>query len=336
MLTAAVTGLANLAILVGSVLFGFRGSFRAARKLFKQTLTRVTAAPFRYFDTTPTGRILNRFSTDFQIIDQSLTDQVRICLGHAFSFAVNVGVIVLVSPRFILPAVFIVYCYVRLSLSYVKSSRDLRRLESNARSPIFSKFGETLHGIVTARAFGAERRFLQGLFKSVDYMLAVNYASAVVNRYLLWRFDCLGAIAVAITTFLSLAAGASPGLTALAITSAQSLVQSVYWLARFISALEVDLNAVERVTELLDVPQEPPSIIESSRPPAYWPSDTGGISVENLVMAYAPSLPPVLKDISFEIAPREKVGVVGRTGSGKSTIAMSLLRFADPISGRIV
>jgi ABC-type multidrug transport system fused ATPase/permease subunit len=87
------------------------------------------------------GRILNRFSTDFQIIDTSLTDQVRICLTHAFSFVVNVGVIVLVSPRFIPPAILIIAIYVKLSLSYVKCSRDLRRLESNARSPIFSKFG---------------------------------------------------------------------------------------------------------------------------------------------------------------------------------------------------
>lgn len=260
---------------------------------------------------------------------------MRICLTHSFSFVVNVGVIVLVSPQFVLPACLIVYIYVRLSLSYVRCSRDLRRLESNARSPIFSKFGETLAGIVTARAFGAERRFLYGLFDSVDKMLSVNYASAVVNRYLLWRFDCLGAIAVAITTVLALLAGASPGLAALAITSAQSLVQSVYWLARFISALEVDLNAVERVTELLSVPQEPPQHLEQ-KPPAIWPSDKGGLSFEDVVVSYAPSLPPVLKGISFDVAPREKVGIVGRTGSGKSTVAMSILRFTDPLSGRIV
>jgi ABC-type multidrug transport system fused ATPase/permease subunit len=158
----------------------------------------------------------------------------------------------------------------------------------------------------------------------------------MINRYLLWRFDCLGAIAVAITTLLALVGGASPGLAALAITSAQSLVQSVYWLCRFISALEVDLNAVERVTELLNTPQEPPMIVEGKRPPAYWPSDTGGISVEDLVISYAPTLPPVIKGVSFEIAPREKVGVVGRTGSGKSTMALSLLRFTDPTSGRIM
>ncbi|KAM0786024.1 hypothetical protein ACM66B_006839 [Microbotryomycetes sp. NB124-2] len=327
--------LANLAISVASILVSFYGSFRAARILFVRTLTRVVYAPFRYFDVTPSGRLLNRFSGDIQTIDASLTDQVRTCMTHAFSFIINVGVIVLVSPKFIPPAIVIIYCYVRLSLSYVRCSRDLRRLESNARSPIFSKFQETLIGIATCRAFGAERRFLQGLFASVDKMLAVNYASAMINRFLLWRFDCLGAVAVSLTTFLALFAGASPGLAALAITSAQSLVQSVYWLCRFLSALETDLNAVERVTELLDVPQEPPQVTDV-RPPAYWPSDAGGISVENLVIKYAESLPAVIKDVSFEIKPREKVGVVGRTGSGKSTMALSLLRFTEPTSGKIV
>ncbi|GAA6008715.1 uncharacterized protein JCM10292_005037 [Rhodotorula paludigena] len=327
---------ANLAITVIGILAAFQGSFKAARTLFKTSLTRVVYAPFRYFDTTPTGRTLNRYSTDFTIVDGSLTDEVRITLTHAFSFLTNVGVIVVVSPRFIPPAVLIIFLYARYALMFVKTSRDLRRLESNARSPIFSKFGETLQGIVTVRAFGGERRFLKGLWDSVDRMQAVAYSSAMSNRYLLWRFDCLGAIAVTITTYLSLVSNASPGLSALAITSAQSLVQSVYWLCRWWSALEVDLNAVERITELLSTPQEPPQIVEGKRPPASWPSSVGGLSVENLVVSYANDLPPVVKDVSFDVPPRSKVGLVGRTGSGKSTLATSLLRFTEPTSGRII
>ncbi|KAM0747040.1 P-loop containing nucleoside triphosphate hydrolase protein [Meredithblackwellia eburnea MCA 4105] len=325
----------NLLISVGSILVGFRGLFRAAKKLFNETLIRVTRAPFRYYDVTPVGRILNRYSTDFSTIDMSLTDQVRTCLTQAFSFIVNVGVIVVVSPSFIPPALVMIYLYVQLALSYVRCSRDLRRLESNARSPIYSKFGETLQGIVTCRAFGAERRFLGGLFESLDTMLAAMYSGAMCNRFLLWRFDFLGATGVAAVTFLVLFSNASAGTAALAITSAQSLVQAVYWLCRYISALEVDLNAVERVTELLNVPQEPPQVIETYRPPAYWPSDKSGIVVENLVLAYAPTLPPVIKNVSFEIKPREKVGLVGRTGSGKSTMALALLRIVDPSSGHI-
>ncbi|GAA5840283.1 hypothetical protein JCM9279_002335 [Rhodotorula babjevae] len=328
--------LLNLAITVIGILAAFHGSFKAARSLFKSSLIRVIYAPFRYFDTTPSGRILNRYATDFPIIDGSLTDQVRITLTHAFSFIINVGVVVIVSPRFIPPAVLIVWLYAYYALMFVKTSRDLRRLESNARSPIFSKFGETLQGIVTVRAFGSERRFLKGLWDSVDRMQAVAYASAMSNRYLLWRFDCLGAVAVTTTIYLALFTGLSPGVAALAITSAQGLVQSIYWLCRWWSALEVDLNAVERITELLKTPQEPPQVIPGTRPPATWPSSVGGISVEQLVLSYAPDLPPVVKDVSFDIPPRSKVGLCGRTGSGKSTLATSLLRFTDPSSGRII
>ncbi|GAA5856811.1 hypothetical protein JCM8547_008855 [Rhodosporidiobolus lusitaniae] len=327
---------ANLLITVVGILSAFQGSFRASRLLFTSSLRRVVYAPFAYFDRTPSGRILNRFSQDFNTIDGSLVDSFRITMTHLSSFVVNVVVIVVVSPSFILPAVLIVATYVYYAALFVRTSRDLRRLESNARSPIFSKFGETLQGIVTCRAFAAERRFVQELYKQVDTMQAVGYASAMANRFLLWRFDCLGAFAIGLTTVLALGAGASPGTAALAITSAQGLVQSIYWASRFVSQLEVDLNAVERVVQVLDIEQEPEQIVASNRPPASWPSSVGGISLENLTIAYAPNLPPVVKGVSIDIPPRAKVGLVGRTGSGKSTLAMSLLRFVDPREGRIV
>ncbi|KAL8290163.1 hypothetical protein RQP46_003102 [Phenoliferia psychrophenolica] len=249
-----------------TVLTAFQASFGAARSLFERTLIRVSRAPFRYYDTTPTGRIINRFSTDFGIVDMAMTDQIRSAMAFGMAFLVNVGVIIV-------------------------------------------SFGETLHGITVVRAFGSERRFLQQLHENVNKMLATQYAFQVINRYLLFRFDCIGALAVATTTYLALLADISPGMAALAITSSQTLVQSVYWLCRMVTELEADLNAVERVTELLNVPQEPPLEIEATKPPAYWPSDKGGITVEDLVISYAPKLPPVIKGISFTLNPREKVGL---------------------------
>ena len=101
----------------------------------------------------------------------------------------------------------------------------------------------------------------------------------------------------------------------------------------------LSISSVERVVEYLELPQEPPAVIESNRPPAYWPSSTSAnplISVEELVVKYAPELPPVLKNVSFQLNPRERIGLLGRTGSGKSTLAMSILRFVDPVQGRIM
>ncbi|KAM0755443.1 P-loop containing nucleoside triphosphate hydrolase protein [Meredithblackwellia eburnea MCA 4105] len=312
------------------------GTVRAARSLFRKCLTRVVRAPSRWFDTTPVGRILNRFSSDFETVDWRLDMSASQTIVAFFGF-LSAMIVVLVSvPSFIIPAFLIVGAYFSMGVGYVKTSRDIRRMMSNSRSPIFAGFGETLAGIVTIRAFSAENRFQQRLFARVDAFVKMDWCFWMLNRLVLLRFDITGATAVFATTMLVLATGVNPGLAALAIASSQSLVLNSYWLARFITYLEVDLNAIERIDDLLHTEQEPPSIIESSRPAANWPSDVGGLVLEDLVIRYAPDLPDVIKGLSVEFRPKEKVGVVGRTGSGKSTLAMSLLRFVDPSGGKII
>jgi ABC-type multidrug transport system fused ATPase/permease subunit len=157
-------------------------------------------------------------------------------------------------------------------------------------------------------------------------------------RWLMVRFDALGGAAVFVATLFSLSAVVDPGLVGVCITSAMTFTLWVYWICRFWTSLELDLNSVERVVEYLDLPQEPPATIEGSNPPAYWPSSSKreALRVENLSIKYAPDLPAVLHDISFSLGGRERVGLLGRTGSGKSTLAMSILRFVDPASGKIV
>jgi ABC-type multidrug transport system fused ATPase/permease subunit len=150
----------------------------------------------------------------------------------------------------------------------------------------------------------------------------------------------LGAFSVAFTTLLALSGAVKPGSAGMAILSAQSFVSACYWVSRFWGQLEMDFNAVERVQEYLLIPQEPPAIIPDRRPPAYWPSadpdhKQGFLSVRDLEIKYAPDLPTVFQG-SFEVDAGEKIGLIGRTGSGKSTLAMSLLRFADPATGKIV
>jgi len=216
----------------------------------------------------------------------------------------------------------------------------LRRMESNSRSPIFSGFGELLEGIVTVRAFSAEKRFLDSLHTKVDLTTQMWYSFWMTNRWLLLNFDTLGALSVLITTLFSISTLTNEaGLAGLCITSAMAFTTSVYWACRFWTALELDLNSVERVIEYLDLPQEPPAVIESHRVPAYWPSNTENdtlLVAENLVIKYAPDLPAVLHDVSFTLKAGERVGLLGRTGSGKSTLAMSIFRFVDPVSGRII
>lgn len=190
----------------------------------------------------------------------------------------------------------------------------------------------------------------------------------LTNFWLMWRYDCLGSVVVFLTTCFALSSGVGEGFAAISVVQAEIFAQATRSLVSVFAQLELDFNgqnfihplpkkamdsstgnlnifspdhsygfpaAVERITEYLKIPQEAPSIIESSRPPAYWPSDHSGLIVENLVVKYADHLTPALKSISFEIQPKEKVGIIGRTGSGKSTLAMSLLRILEPTEGRI-
>ncbi|KAF8153792.1 multidrug resistance-associated ABC transporter [Crassisporium funariophilum] len=336
----AAIGLATALSSVLSVTAQYTGALRASRILFKQLLVTVVRATFRFHDTTPQGRMLNRFGKDVETIDSSLAGSLQAVNSSLASFFAAIIAVAYVFPYFLVPAFFIGFAYRELAIGYLNTGRDLRRMESNTRSPIFSDFGELLEGIVTVRAFSAERRFLNNLHTKIDTTTKMWYTFWMTNRWLLLNFDALGALAVLITMLFSIATLTNgAGLAGLCITSAMAFTSSVYWACRFWTALELDLNSVERVVEYLDLPQEPPAVIESHRVPAFWPSSSNNDSLivaENIVIKYAPDLPAVLHDVSFTLKAGERVGLLGRTGSGKSTLAMSILRFVDPISGRII
>ncbi|KAF7350973.1 hypothetical protein MSAN_01659500 [Mycena sanguinolenta] len=333
-------GLTTAFISICSSVAQITGALRASRKLFKELLVTVVRATFRFHDTTPQGRMLNRFGKDIETIDSSLASSLQQVNSSLAGFFAALLTVTIVFPVFLFPATFIGWFYYTFAVGYLNTGRDLRRMESNSRSPIFSDFGELLHGIVTVRAFSAEKRFLDNLHTRIDLTTKMWYTFWMTNRWLLLNFDFLGSMSVFFTSMFSIHFLVdNAGLAGLAITSALNFTSSVYWACRFWTGLELDLNSVERVVEYLDLPQEPPAVIESNRPPAYWPSSAKNDSLivaENLSVKYAPELPSVLQDVSFQLKAGERIGLLGRTGSGKSTLATSILRFTDPSSGRIL
>ncbi|KAJ7468712.1 hypothetical protein FB451DRAFT_1560403 [Mycena latifolia] len=352
----AAIGMFGILLQLTSVTLQFTGALRASRILFRRFLVTVVRATFRFHDTTPQGRMLNRFSKDFTTIDGRLASSLQAVNSSLAGFFVSILTVSVVFPLFLFPASIIGYLYRHLAIGYLNTGRDLRRMESNSRSPIYSDFGELLTGIVTVRAFSAEKRFLDTLHSRIDVTTRMWYSFWMTSRWLLVNFDFLGSISVLTTSLFAITfLHDDAGLAGLAITSALNFSDSVYWACRFWTELELNLNSVERITEYMDLPQEPPAIIESQRPPAYWPSSAMNSSlvvVEDLSIKYAPDLPSVLQNVSFELKAGERIGLVGRTGqlsalheikilievsgSGKSTLAMSLLRFVDPSSGRIL
>ncbi|KAF7342065.1 ATP-dependent bile acid permease [Mycena venus] len=317
----------------------FYGGFKASRRLFRELLNKVVYSTFRWFDTTPKGRILNRMGKDMSTVDEHLSFSMYNFSHILVGLIVGILTIAVVFPFFLIPGSLLSFAYYKLSVGYLHSSRDLRRMEANTRSPIFTGFSELLEGIVTVRAFGVEKRFLDGMFDKVDLTTRMEYNSWQTNRWLLLNFDYLGSCAILLTSLLSVSSFVPAGLAGICITAAMTYSRLSYFACRFYTALQVNLNAVERIVNYLEIPQEPPAIIESNRPPAYWPSSSSNndlLVVEDLEVKYAPNLPLVLHRVSFALKARERVGILGRTGSGKSTLAASFLRFVEPASGRII
>ncbi|TBU41809.1 P-loop containing nucleoside triphosphate hydrolase protein [Dichomitus squalens] len=319
----------------------YAGGLRASRLMFEQLLNNVVRATMRWYDTTPQGRLLNRFSKDIETIDTSLGQTLRSISESLASLVVSLVIITVIFPLFVVPATILTYFYILIASLYQPAGRDIRRMESTSKSPIFSSLSEVLDGIVTIRAFSVEARFLDDFFKKVDAATQMFHMFWQVNRWLQLQLQVVNAIMVLTTTLFALSGYVSAGLAGICITSAISFTGDVYWVCRNWANLELEFNSVERIVEYLDLPKEPPTHISKSRPPAYWPSSTSTngdslLVVRDLVVKYAPELPPVLHGVSFSLRARERVGLIGRTGSGKSTLAMSLLRFVEPASGSII
>ncbi|EDO43433.1 predicted protein, partial [Nematostella vectensis] len=220
---------------------------------------------------------------------------------------------------------------------FVSTSRQLKRLESVSRSPIYSHFYESITGCTIIRAFRQQRRFVQESNSKVDHAQMANYPSLCINRWLSLRLELLGA---AVLLFAALFAVVSrgriaPGLVGLSVAYALQITGVLTWLVRQSSELETNIVAVERIKEYSETPTEAAWVIPGRRPPADWPQE-GHVAVESLDMRYRDDQPPVIKKLTFEINSGEKIGIVGRTGAGKSTLSLALFRILERASGKIV
>ncbi|KZW03607.1 P-loop containing nucleoside triphosphate hydrolase protein [Exidia glandulosa HHB12029] len=311
------------------------GSLRASRIIFKQMLEGIVRSPIRWFDVTPAGRILNRFSKDIDGIDEGLSHYYGSVAFNLVTLIVSLSIIAYGVPPFLLVAVVLGYLHVYVAEGYIKAARDLNRLENTFRSPLISAFGELLLGVSTVRAFGEQQRFMRDLFKHLDRTQAASYYNIMTDYWLRLRFSVLSALTFVATAILAISLNVHAGLAAIVIMQAQGLYNTMYYGMFSIADTEQAFNSLERVADYAELPSEPPRITDK-RPPPTWPSAGGGIEFDAVVVKYAADLDTVLKSVTFKIKPKEKIGLVGRTGSGKSTMALSLFRFVDPAEGKIV
>ncbi|XP_075699212.1 ATP-binding cassette sub-family C member 2 [Rhinoderma darwinii] len=312
------------------------GTVRASRLLHVQLLRNILHVPMQFFDTTPTGRIVNRFAKDIFTVDETIPMSFRSWISCILGVISTLFVICLATPIFAAVIIPLTIFYYFVQRFYVTTSRQLRRLDSVTRSPIYSHFGETVSGLSVIRAYGHQQRFLQYNEDTLDINQKSVYSWVVSNRWLAIRLEFVGNLTVFFAAlFAVLARGTvDSGTVGLSISSALNITQTLNWLVRMTSELETNIVAVERVDEYIKVENEAEWVTQE-RPPEDWP-DKGVVQFVDYKARYRSELDLVLHGISCTVNSMEKVGIVGRTGAGKSSLTNCLFRIIEADGGKIL
>jgi len=310
---------------------------RAAVGIHNALLRHILVLPKSFFDTNPSGRIINRFSRDTDIMDLTLSMNLSQFTNTVAILLANLIVISIATKWFgiaLPPLLLLYFCIQRY---YIPAARELQRIESITRSPIYSRFGEALNGVPTIRAYRKE-----GYFTSLsDRLMEINaqgYVSLKLTAsWLAMRLDIIGMLIIAGTGALCIEGQIDPSLAGLALLYALELTRYLKQCTNMASMSESNMTSVERILQYLDANPEaaadmPPEVLQTM--PADWPTH-GAIEVQELSIRYRPEQPLVLRGVSFSIGAGDKVGLVGRTGSGKSSMLLALFRMVEPEGGRV-
>lgn len=309
----------------------------AATKLNLKAVKAVLRVPMSYMDTTPMGRVLNRFTKDTDTLDNEIGTQLRMLI---YFISTIIGILVLCViylPWFAIAIPPLGAIFIAVANFYQASAREIKRLEATQRSLVYNNFNETLSGMDTLKALKKEDMFLKKNDRLINKMNEAYFITIANQRWLAIHLDMVACLMVLLVAFLCVfrvfhISAASVGLLLsyiLQIASQLSMVVRMY------TQVENEMNSVERICEYaFDLPQEAPLHISETTPRESWP-ETGTIRFENASLAYRPGLPLVLKNMNLDIKPTEKIGICGRTGAGKSSIMTALFRLAELSNGKI-
>ena len=368
-------GFVSVVVSSGSAFALAFGVIRASVLLHEKLLLSVFGAPSSFFNATPEGRLVNRFNSDMDKVDSTLGSTLQSLLRLLLNLSFTVGLILWATPAFVFVVIPVGAVCLYVQEFYRKSSVDLRRLEALARSPLYSHFGETLDGVVTIRAYRDVPRatFVNDTY--TDLLNKTSFASSSANRWIAVRLEALGTILIFGASLLAIFAPPgqlSASMSGLVLSYVMQILGAMNWSVRQFTEAESQLSAIERVAEYSEPPflqeeagglegflkergateDESSSMLSGSkglisdeklkqlgqgvqRRRSRWPKK-GCILFDNVTMRYRKDLPPALKSVSFSIFPGEHVGIVGRTGAGKSSAIQCLFRLYELEKGRIV
>ncbi|KAJ1948426.1 hypothetical protein EC988_005180, partial [Linderina pennispora] len=311
-----------------------------ARNTHAQMLQSVLHAPMSFFDSTPMGRILGLFSSDQSQIDEKIPKFFGWWLNNILRTAIALALIVVAVPLSLLFILPVAYIFIRVQKLYMPMSRELRRIQNTARNSMITSTEEAVQGAATIRAYGRKASFEQGCAARSEAFTTTLWTFLFANRWLACRLDLVAALIILATTLLLVltlyfVGSLDSGYASLSLTYAISMVGVLNSCVRAVAALEITMVSAERAMDYSCLESEAPEVIEDCRPLETWP-EQGAVEFRNYSTRYREGLDLVLKNLSFRVVPNQKVGIVGRTGAGKSSLTLALFRIIEASSGQIL
>ncbi|XP_010228010.1 ABC transporter C family member 10 isoform X2 [Brachypodium distachyon] len=333
-----VIGVCTVFFVLSRSLFVVVLGVQTSRSLFSQLLNSLFRAPMSFFDCTPLGRVLSRVSSDLSIVDLDVPFGFMFCLSASLNAYSNLGVLAVVTWEVLFVSLPMIVLAIQLQRYYLASAKELMRINGTTKSALANHLGESISGAITIRAFEEEDRFLAKNLELVDKNAGPYFYNFAATEWLIQRLETMSALVLSSSAFIMaiLPQGTfSPGFVGMALSYGLSLNNS------FVNSIQKQCNlanqiiSVERVNQYMDIQSEAAEVIEENRPGPDWPQ-VGSVELRDLKIRYRRDAPLVLHGISCKFQGRDKIGIVGRTGSGKTTLIGALFRLVEPVGGKII
>ncbi|KAM3195245.1 hypothetical protein ACQJBY_071380 [Aegilops geniculata] len=311
---------------------------QSSRSLFSQLLNSLFRAPMSFFDSTPLGRVLSRVSSDLSIVDLDIPFALVVSLGTSLNACSNLGVLAVVTWQVLFVSVPMIVLAIRLQRYYLASAKELMRINGTTKSALASHLGESIAGAITIRAFEGEDRFFAKNLDLVDKNASPYFCNFAATEWLIQRIEIMSAVVLSSSAFVMALLPQetfSPGFVGMALSYGLSLNTSFVSFTQSQCNLGNQIISVERVSQYMDIPSEAAEVIEDNRPLPDWPQN-GNVEIRHLKIRYREDAPLVLHGITCNFEGGDKIGIVGRTGSGKTTLIGALFRLVEPDEGNII
>ncbi|KAI7830395.1 P-loop containing nucleoside triphosphate hydrolase protein [Gamsiella multidivaricata] len=310
---------------------------KASKSLHASMVAPLIRSPMSFFETTSSGKIINRFAHDFATIDVTIPFSLLTIFLNFMVNLMQVGFCIAATSYFLILMVPLCACYYYLGAYYLVSSREIKRLDSAARSPMYAHFGETLNGLVTIRGYGDADRFATRATKLLDQSQQVYYLTNTTQRWLQVMLEILNDVVMAFIALMAvvLRNSAIAGVFAIVLSEISYFTTNVQAVMTSVCNLETTIVSVERVKEYSELPSEALDVIPDSKTDKNWPQQ-GKLEFQNFSTRYREGLDLVLSNVDLTVRAGERVGVVGRTGAGKSSVTMALFRIIEAAEGKIL